>query len=238
MLAEQGAEVTLLGRRSMFHLLKTLPCKLRFIEHIADETAYDCQIALMSLPFVVETRLETIPGQVPYLYADPLRVAEWAAPIGGGFRVGICWHGNAKINLARNVPIDAFAPLAAIEGVRLISLMKEARPELHESSIQIETPGPQFDAGPDAFIDTAAVMAHLDLVVTSDTSIAHLAGALGRPTWLAVKHVPDWRWLMHGERSPWYPTMRLFRQSERGDWGPVFDRMAACLKDRMALLGR
>jgi ADP-heptose:LPS heptosyltransferase len=79
-------------------------------------------------------------------------------------------------------------------------------------------------------------MAHLDLVVTSDTSIAHLAGALGRPTYLAVKHVPDWRWLMHRERSPWYPTMRLFRQTERGDWGPVFERMAACLKDRMTLL--
>lgn len=236
LLAEQGAEVTLLGRRSMFHLLETLPCKLHFIEHLADETAYDCQIALMSLPFVLKTRLETIPGQIPYLYADPLRVAEWAAPIGGGFRVGICWHGNAKINLARNIPVDAFAPLAAIEGVRLISLMKEARPELHASSIQIETLGLQFDAGPEAFIDTAAVMAHLDLVVTSDTSIAHLAGALGRPTWLALKHVSDWRWLMHSERSPWYPTMRLFRQTERGEWGPVFERMAACLKDRMVLL--
>jgi tetratricopeptide (TPR) repeat protein len=236
-LAGQGAEVTLLGRRSMFHLLSTLPCAPRFVEHVADEAGYDFQIALMSVPFVFETRIETIPRQLPYLYADPPRVADWAARIGGhGFRVGICCHGNAKINLARSVPVDAFAPLAAVEGVRLISLMKETRTEALSSSVNIETLGPLFDAGPDAFADAAAVMAHLDLIVTSDTSIAHLAGALGRPTYLALKHVPDWRWMMHGERSPWYPTMRLFRQSERGDWGPVFDRMAVCMRDRIRLL--
>jgi hypothetical protein len=99
--------------------------------------------------------------------------------------------------------------------------------------VPIEVLGPDFDVGPDAFLDTAAVMAHLDLVVTSDTSIAHLAGALGRPTYLALKRVPDWRWLMTGESSPWYPSLRLFRQTERGNWSPVFDKIAACVIERM-----
>jgi tetratricopeptide (TPR) repeat protein len=237
LLKERGAEVTLLGRRSTFRLLATLPDPPRFIERVADESEYDFQIALMSLPFAFETRIDAIPVQVPYLYAEPQRVAKWAASIGDhGFRIGICRHGNAKINLGRSVPLDAFAALAAIEGVRLISLMKDTETEARSESVKVEMLGPQFDAGPDSFLDTAAVMAHLDLVVTSDTSIAHLAGALGRPTYLALKHVPDWRWLMHGERSPWYPTMRLFRQIERGDWQPVFARMAACVTERMRFL--
>ncbi|MGB8277252.1 MAG: tetratricopeptide repeat protein [Methylovirgula sp.] len=233
-LVDRGAEVTLLGRRSTFHLLGTLPNPPHFIERVADENAYDYQIALMSLPHVFGTTLETIPAQLPYLYAEPQRVAQWAARIGAhGFRIGICWRGNPKINLERSVPLASFAPLAAIEGVRLISLMKDADHEANSSAVPIETLGPELDAGPYAFIDTAAVMAHLDLIVTSDTSIAHLAGALGRPAYLALKRVPDWRWLMHGERSRWYPTLRLFRQIERGDWKPVFDKIAACIVERM-----
>src|SRR5262249_9502887 len=88
--------------------------------------------------------------------------------------------------------------------------------------IEIETLGEDFDSGPDAFIDTAAVMTSLDLIITSDTAIAHLAGALGRPTWVALKSVPDWRWLLDRDDSPWYPTLRLFRQPQRDDWGSVF----------------
>lgn len=233
-LAERGAEVTLLGRRSTFRLLGTLPCTLHLVESVADESAYDYQIALMSLPHVFKTTLETVPAQLPYLYAEPERVAQWAARLGGhGFRIGICWRGNPKINLERNVPVASFAPLAAIEGVRLISLMKEAHRDVDSAHFPIETLGPDLDAGPDAFLDTAAIMAHLDLIVTSDTSIAHLAGALGRPTYVALKRVPDWRWLMQGERSPWYPTLRLFRQIDCGDWKPVFDRIAACVVARM-----
>ena len=90
----------------------------------------------------------------------------------------------------------------------------------------VATLGDEFDSGPDAFIDTAAVMMNLDLVVTSDTSIAHLAGALGRPVWIALRHVPDWRWMLDREDSPWYPTARLFRQRRPGDWDDVAERMA------------
>src|SRR5258707_11874889 len=98
----------------------------------------------------------------------------------------------------------------------------------------VETLGAEFDQGPDAFVDTAAVNANLDLVITSDTSIAHLAGALGRPVWISLKQVPDWRWLLDRNDSPWYPTARLFRQRQRGDWAEVFERMARELSTMVA----
>jgi hypothetical protein len=225
----QGAEVTLLGRAAMFRLVGTLSTPPHCIERVTDESLYDYQIALMSLPHVCGTVIATVPSRCPYLQAEPERVAQWAARIGdAGLRIGICWHGNRKINLERSVPLSAFAPLSAIKGVRLISLMKETDAEAQ--AFGIETLGPDFDAGPHAFLDTAAVMMTLDLVVTSDTSIAHLAGALGRPTYLALKKVPDWRWLAEGEGSPWYPTLRLFRQSARGEWGPVMESVAAAIR--------
>ena len=121
-----------------------------------------------------------------------------------------------------------YLALARLPGVRLISLQKQhGLDQLIRLSAdtKIETLGEDFDSGPDAFIDTAAVMENLDLIITSDTSIAHLAGALGRSTWVALRHVPDWRWLLDREDSPWYPTMRLFRQSERDNWKPVFSDM-------------
>ncbi len=114
-----------------------------------------------------------------------------------------------------------FAPLAAIDRVRLISLQKNYGVEQLQtkpSGMTVEAPGHDFDDGPDAFVDTAAMMANLDLVITSDTSIAHLAGALGRPVWVVLKHVPDWRWLLGRSDSRWYPNARLFRQHAPGDW--------------------
>ena len=99
--------------------------------------------------------------------------------------------------------------------------------------MKIETLGDDFDAGDDAFLDTAAVMANLDLVISADSSIAHLAGALGRPIWLALKHVPDWRWMLDRSDSPWYPTMRLFRQRTRDDWRSVFSDIEDALRERI-----
>ena len=162
---------------------------------------------------------------------EPERVARWRDALPrDGLRIGIAWQGNpnAKIDAGRSIPLAQFAPLARIAGVRLVSLQKghgldqiEALPD----GIEVVTLGDQFDTGPDAFVDTAAVMATLDLVVTSDTSIAHLAGALGRPVWVALRHVPDWRWLLGREDSPWYPTMRLFRQTRPDYWTDVFTRI-------------
>lgn len=235
LLHNRGAEVTLLGRKSMFRLLSTLPAPPRFVETAPAQEGFDYQSALMSLPFAFGTSLATtVPAGVPYLHAEPARVAAWAQRLGRhGLRIGICCHGNLKINLKRNMPLASFAALAAIPNVRLISLMKDTGPDF-VAGFDIESFGANFDAGADAFLDTAAVMANCDLIVTSDTSIAHLAGALGRPVFLALRHTPDWRWLATGAQSPWYPTMRLFRQKRRGDWAPVFIEIAEAVRARMA----
>jgi hypothetical protein len=130
------------------------------------------------------------------------------------------------------VPLSAFAPLAEIPGVRLISLQK-GQPLEQIARVpfgaKIERPGDGFDAGADAFLDTAALMMSLDLIVTCDTSIAHLAGALGRPVLVALPAVADWRWMRERDDTPWYPTMRLFRQDKPGDWAGVIARIAAAV---------
>jgi glycosyl transferase family 9 (putative heptosyltransferase) len=141
-----------------------------------------------------------------------------------------------RIDRSKWVPLIEFAPLAALPDVRLISLQKNFGLEQLETlpeGFVVESLGDELDAGPDAFTDTAAVMQSLDLIVTSDTSIAHLAGALGRPTWVALKRVPDWRWLLDRNDSPWYPTMRLFRQRVADNWSTVFQEMAAELKTNL-----
>jgi tetratricopeptide (TPR) repeat protein len=233
-LVDAGADVTLLCRKNMHRLLRTLPKAVRFVEALDSNESFAFQSALMSLPCGFQTSLETVPAPIPYLHPEPGLVAKWAGRIGTeGFRVGVGWQRDKLIDLQRPIPLACFAPLAAVEDVRLISLMKD------QAAIEMETPaagrftieslGDDFDAGPDSFVDCAAAMESLDLVVTSDTAIAHLAGALGRPVFLALKRVPDWRWLMHRDDCPWYPSMRLFRQTEKGDWESVFKRIASII---------
>jgi Family of unknown function (DUF6165) len=147
------------------------------------------------------------------------------------FRVGIVWQGKstADVDIGRSIPLRSFAPLCHIPGLTLISLQKNdgVRQLAHlPPGMTVETLGAEFDAGDDAFVDCAAVMMNLDLVISSDTAAAHLAGALGRPVWIVLKHVPDWRWMMDRGDTPWYPTARLFRQARRDDWGEVFERIA------------
>nr|WP_294513519.1 tetratricopeptide repeat protein [uncultured Rhodopila sp.] len=185
---------------------------------------FDVVAPLLSLP----GRMKTPPAQPPYLFAEPDRVAAWKDRIGGiGLRIGIAWQGFAgrHEDKGRSVPLPVYSALAQRPGVRLISVQKgEGEEQIDGAGFPIEIPG-GLDDGPDAFIDTAAVMMSLDLIVTSDTSIAHLAGALGRPVWVALRRVPDWRWMLDRTDSPWYPSMRLFRQQDEGDWAAVFDAM-------------
>jgi ADP-heptose:LPS heptosyltransferase len=134
------------------------------------------------------------------------------------------------------VPLACFAPLARVAGVQLISLQREhGLDQLQHlpEGMMVHTLGADFDAGPDAFVDTAAVMMSLDLIITVDTAVGHLAGALGRPVWLVLKTVPYWLWMLERRDTPWYPHTDLYRQSKNGDWSPVFARMTADLENRL-----
>jgi hypothetical protein len=238
--AERGARVVLAVQPRLCELLRGLSPQIRVIAQAEEAGSYDYQCALASLPLAFATTLADVPAAVPYLSADPRRAARWRERIGeAGFKIGIAWQGSRnRIDVGRSVPLEFFVPLAGLPGVRLISLQKgEALEQLRGSqSFPLELLGDDFDAGPQAFLDSAAVMSQLDLLITCDTALAHLAGALGRPIWVALKHVPDWRWLLDREDSPWYPSMRLFRQSRRGDWEGVFAAIHAELA-RLAHFG-
>ena len=152
-------------------------------------------------------------------------------------RVGIQWQGSPtfRYDAQRSIPLAQFAPLAEIAGVRMLSLQKNFGVEqLAGAPWPLEDLGSRLDEDGRAFCETAAVMKNLDLVITSDTSIAHLAGALGVPVWVALSTSPDWRWLLEREDSPWYPAMRLFRQTRQGDWAGVFQRIKAELAQTAA----
>jgi Flp pilus assembly protein TadD len=205
----------------------------------------DYRLRLMSMPGLLEHQLADIPFFAGSIKADEVRAAIWRSRLGAaGFRIGIGWQGEKRwagvekpADVGRSFPVSLFAGMGALAGVRLISLQKNEGVEQLNNlppGLRIEDLGPEFDAGPDGFRDTVAVMANLDLVITSDTALAHLAGTLGVPVWLALKSVPDWRWLLHRADCPWYPTMRLFRQQRRGDWESVFAAMNAELASMLA----
>jgi tetratricopeptide (TPR) repeat protein len=211
----------------MKRLLRTLPGSADIIAAGDDLPPTDLVCPLMSLPRLLGTSF----GTVPYLSAEAERVEQWRQRLGGsGLKVGIAWQGNPSRHedKGRSIDLREFLPLMEIPDIRLISLQRDDGLDQLGTvpGLRVETPGEDFDAGPDAFVDTAAVMASLDLVITSDTAIAHLAGAMGRPVWVALRAVPDWRWMLGCADSPWYPTMRLFRQATRDDWAPVFAQMA------------
>ena len=231
LMAAAGVEATFVCPPRLRRILSSMT-KVRFADSPPDGEPFDAQIAISSLPWAFGTRLETIPATVPYLSAEPALREIWRKRIGAkGFKVGVVWQGNfdPEADRARSMPLTALAPLAEVAGVRLISLQKGTGEEQLVNltpSFQVETLGADFDAGADAFVDTAAAMTCLDLIITCDTSVAHLAGALGIPVWVALKSEAEWRWLTKRADSPWYPTMRLLRQKRRDIWSDVFETMA------------
>ncbi|HEX5278491.1 MAG TPA: tetratricopeptide repeat protein [Micropepsaceae bacterium] len=236
-LVEMGARVTFLCHPALMRLFRNFAAVgIDLIVSCRGDRKFDYQCPLMSLPERLATTIASLPNQVPYIFAEPELVEKWRTEIGDkGFKIGICWQGNpaGKIDKDRSFPLVHFEAIAAIPGVRLISLQRtHGLDQLAQlpSTMRVETL-PPFDTGTDAFIDTAAIMQNLDLVVTSDTSVAHLAGALGRTVWVALKHTPDWRWMLNRSDSPWYPSMRLFRQKHRRDWAGVFAEIADALQN-------
>jgi tetratricopeptide (TPR) repeat protein len=232
LMAAAGVDVTFVCPPRLRRLLSSR-ANLRFVESAPEREPFDAQIAISSLPYAFGTRLDTIPDAVPYLAAEPGLRERWLKRLGAeGFKIGVVWQGNSdpEADRARSMPLTALAPLARIAGVRLISLQKgfgEEQLSHLAPAMRVETLGSNFDDGADAFVDTAAAMACLDLIITCDTSIAHLAGALAVPVWVALKRDAEWRWLTGRADSPWYPTMRLFRQMRHGVWSDVFEAIAS-----------
>ncbi|MGA3302424.1 MAG: tetratricopeptide repeat protein [Methylovirgula sp.] len=227
--AARGAEVVLEVHAPLATLLRRADCVAAVSLHGEKTPPYDLHAPLMSMPFILGLGEKDITCS-PYLHAEPARLAAWANRLPEApFRVGIAWQGSSSI-CGRAIPLKTFLPMSRIPGVRLISLQKtdglEQLADLPDG-MTVETLGPDLDAGPDAFLDTAAVMMNLDLIVSCDTGIAHLAGALGRPVWIVLRRVPEWRWMMDRPDSPWYPTARLFRCKKDGDWAEVMEEAAA-----------
>ena len=238
---KRGARVILQCPGMLHPLLARTSGIDRFAAAEGSLESFDCYAPLMSLPAILGTTLETVPAEIPYLFADPSRVAAMREKLAGtsGFKVGIAWQGSRGFagDYYRSVPLAQFAPLAAAPGVTLFSLQRgDGREQLaaEANGWPLVDWMDQLDAE-GAFVDTAALMMNLDLVITTDTAIAHLAGGLGVPVWVALQLSPNWRWLLERADSPWYPTMRLFRQTQFGDWDDVFRRIAAELQSTIAL---
>ena len=192
---------------------------------------FDYYIHLMSIPRALGTEVGTIPATVPYLHVDPIESLRWAARIeGGGLKVGLAWAGNPAHpnDRYRSILLDALNGLWQLQGVRYFSLQKPLKPgELEKFPTAMTNLGPDLED----FADTAAVIAQLDLVICVDTALAHLAGALGKPVWVMLPAIGDFRWLEGRDDNPWYPTMRLFRQRRLGEWSEVVARVRAALQE-------
>lgn len=187
---------------------------------------FDRQIPFLDLPFAVR-RWEPVPVSEPYLHAPPAARAFWRDKLSAtsGFRVGVAWAGNPKHpnDLRRSMPAEKLFPLLGISGAAIHSL--QILPQGGPPKSLLDAGLIDLAASITDFADTAAVISELDLVITVDTAVAHLAGALGRPVWTLLPFVPEWRWGLHREDTPWYPTMRLFRQPAPGDWDAVIHRV-------------
>ncbi len=226
---ERGARVVLSVPTQLVELLKRATPSVELIGWGAVPDAVDFHIPLASIPLAVGMTAQAIPAADHYLTADPARVARWKEKIGGhGLRIGVAWQGLNLVmgSEGKSFPVAALAPIAAIPGIRLIGLQKNAGSEqLNRLPPGMTVESYDFDNGPRAFLDTAAMMMACDRVISADTAPVHLAGALGVSTWAALKHVPDWRWFLGRDDSPWYPSLRLFRQPMPGDWASVFAAM-------------
>ena len=225
LLAADGAKVLVECPPDMTGVLKSVAGLSEVIARHSPLPPFDVHASVLSLPMLFGTTLETIPAQTPYLFADPDLVAKWTDLLTSdpkGRRVGLVWSGNPKhVNdQNRSIPLRMFDPLATLTDHTFFSLQKgPAASQLADSTLKLRPV--DHAARLIDFSQTAALISQLDLVITVDTSVAHLAGALGKPTWVLLPKVPDWRWMLDRTDSPWYPTMTLFRQPTIGDWASV-----------------
>ncbi len=233
LVADQGATVVLEVPKALLSLFQGLDGLSELIENGTALPDFDFHCPLLSLPLAFNTSLEEIPARQRYLAAQSDRIEEWKMKLGPQTkpRVGLVWSGNPahKGDSSRSIAMGEFLPFLP-EGCEYFSLQKEVSAADAE---QLRAFGNirQFDQQLVDFSETAALCELMDLVISVDTSVAHLSGALGRPTWVLLAHVPDWRWLLDREDSPWYPSARLFRQNKAGNWRAVFEKIAAALQE-------
>ena len=241
--ARAGARVILDVPRQLAELMTTVPHVSRVVHADDPLPDHDLRCPMVSLPLAFGTTLESIPAEVPYLHADPSRAAEWRIRLASvsGVRVGLVWAGSSRYGSAelmatdqrRSLPLSALAPLASVAGCTFVSLQLGPPAEqaksppagmiLHDMTSELSD-----------FADTAALIENLDLVISADTAVVHLAGAMGKPVWLLNRFDSCWRWFQDRDDSPWYPTLRLFRQTAPGNWIDVAGRVTAALRDFVA----
>jgi tetratricopeptide (TPR) repeat protein len=239
MRAGAGGGVTLRVQQPLVALLRESLPDVTVLDDRGEVTRYDCDAALLSLPRLLRTRLETIPAAVPYLRVPPPAAQRWEARLRAmpGLKVGLVWAGNPdhSNDFRRSIALRLLDPILAVQGTSFASLQvgpraADLRPARQKPARRKAAAVEDLSPALKDFDDTAGAIAALDLVITVDTSVAHLAGGLGRPVWVLLPWVTDWRWMFAREDNPWYPTMRLFRQRRRGEWGDVIANIAEALK--------
>ena len=247
LLKEQGATVTIEAQGPLTDLLKLCPY-IDEVVHIqtpvGDLPDFDYQIPVMSLPRIFQTQVTTMPQNIPYLFAKQEYIDFWREKLAydKNFKIGLCWHASnyhesfqKNKKLKKSIPLNILAQLSELDGVTLYSLQRfDGLDQLENlpKQVNLHVFGDDFDKSHGRFMDTAAVIHNLDLIITVDTSVAHLAGAMGKPVWVVLPQVADWRWLANSyTTSPWYPTMKLFRQEVAGDWHTVVEHIQKELKN-------
>jgi Tfp pilus assembly protein PilF len=246
-LAARGALVTVMAQKELVRLVRSAPGVSAAVAQDAQPPPYDFHCPLMSLPYHLGVRpdIESLHGAAPYLEAPPQAVLDWQQRVSAstGLKVGLVWAGNSRehdpqhaaIDARRSIPLTLMAPILAVPGCSFFSLQKgSATVELRKSAARIQ----DFSGEWSDFSDTAALLANLDLVISVDTAVAHLAGAIGKPIWLLNRYDSCWRWLCDCTDSPWYSSLRQFRQPAPGDWPAVVAAAAAALGSRTGTVGR
>ncbi|MGB8366853.1 MAG: tetratricopeptide repeat-containing glycosyltransferase family protein [Candidatus Babeliales bacterium] len=236
---EKGGKVIVGAQKPLVTLLRLCPYIDQVVALNEALPPFDVHAPLMSLPYILKTTIDTVPTDIPYLFAKPELVEYWNKRLSPdkNFKIGICWQGNSKYSTPmlratvalKSMNLNNFSLLGNIPGVSLYSLQKTTGTEQLKSmapEFTVHTFGDNFDEDNGRFMDTIAIIKNLDLVITVDTSIGHLAAALGKPTWIILPNPPDWRWMLNRDDTPWYPNVRLFRQPTPGDWEGIMKVVA------------
>ncbi|GAB4137842.1 MAG: tetratricopeptide repeat protein [Planctomycetaceae bacterium] len=233
---QQGGTVILRCQPPLATLLRKTPGIEQLVADGEPLPDFDVYAPLMSLPFLLNLKTDSLPKCVPYVFAESELVKHWSPQIAteNGFRIGICWRGNPghHRDQFRSIPLAEFQTLSSVPHLRFFSLQKGSLKQNEQHTAEMLSLidfGDQLDEQHGPFMDTAAIMQNLDLVITADTAVAHLAGAMGIPVCVLLCDIPEWRWQLKRTDSPWYPTMRLYRQTSLGDWSGVFQELATDL---------